>query len=92
MTHDNSELQLALLNESYATITSCKLFKDQKNRCVDRAVLNSYYMIREPYESFVENLFVPFSSPFVDKFQSKEIFFYFNYQVKLKERETLHQR
>ncbi len=66
----------ALASGLYYTITPCKKFKFIKERScgADRKLLDKTYIVKEPFTSLSQNLFVPFSNPFVDKFQGKKKF------------------
>ena len=73
MTHHYSELENAIFSGSYATTTNCKIFQERKKKeCPGLnkfELFEPFYIIPEPYKSTRENLFVPFSNPFVNKFQ-----------------------
>ena len=62
-----------------AMVFSCKVWTSHKDSLsvVSEGFKSKTYTVKEPVESIAKNLFVPFSNPFVDKFQGKK-FFIFN--------------
>ena len=60
----------AILSGIYTMIIPCKEFKVYKEKgCDVKQFRDRTYIVQEPFRSIPKNLFVPFTNPFVDKFQ-----------------------
>ena len=64
-------LREAIFSGKYFMITPCKAFKLNKERscAADKKLTDGTYIIEEPFASNAQNLLVPFTNPYVDKFQ-----------------------
>ena len=61
----------ALRSGVYTSVGTCKRYTFQKYLvdAVDKEYFENTYLVEEPFESISKNLFVPFTNPYVDKFQ-----------------------
>ncbi len=67
---DSKNITDAFFGGPVFLVIGCKTFKFDKERgCRNRKKMLKSYVVEEPVQSSIRNLFVPFSSPYVDKFQ-----------------------